>query len=78
MVNKIAPIPIYFMHGEKDWIIKPQHSEKLFEHAKDSKKLLIIDGTDHAKKIFDSNPDEFIKECVNWFKETFCGKSLDV
>ena len=74
VVSKIAPVPIYFMHGEKDWIIKPEHSKKLFKKARDPKKLLIIDEAGHAEKIYDDNPEEFIKECVAWFDETLCKK----
>ena len=71
VVSKIAPVPIYFVHGGKDWIIKSTHSEKLFQQAQEPKKLLIIDEAGHAEKIFDSSPDEFIKACVAWFDETF-------
>ncbi|MBU1043588.1 MAG: alpha/beta hydrolase [Candidatus Omnitrophica bacterium] len=75
VVSKIAPVPIYFIHGEKDWIIKPKHSEKLFEKALDPKKLLIIQQAGHAEKIFDSNPNQFIQECVQWFEQTLCAKT---
>jgi len=70
VVDKISSTPVYFIHGSDDWIIKPKHSQKLFAKAKEPKKLLIINGTGHAEKIFDAQPDEFIKECLAWFKKT--------
>jgi pimeloyl-ACP methyl ester carboxylesterase len=75
VVSDIAPAPIYFIHGEKDWIIKPEHSKKLFTKARDPKKLLIVEQAGHAEKIFDLNPDEFIKECLMWFKDTLGNKN---
>ncbi|MFH1062291.1 MAG: alpha/beta hydrolase [Candidatus Omnitrophota bacterium] len=53
MVSDIALAPIYFINGEKDWIIKPEHSKKLFAKARDPKKLLIVEQAGHAEKIFD-------------------------
>lgn len=70
VVDKISPVPIYFIHGAKDWIIKPSHSRRLFAKAKAPKKLTVIEDTGHAEKIFDNKPGEFIKECVEWFSKT--------
>lgn len=70
VVKDISPVPIYFIHGDNDWIIKPEHSQKLFAKAKEPKKLLIIDNVGHAEKIFDDKPQEFINECRQWFDRT--------
>ncbi|MFC1806875.1 alpha/beta hydrolase [Candidatus Omnitrophota bacterium] len=72
VVEGISPVPIYFIHGANDWIIKPEHSQRLFEKAKEPKKLLIIDGVGHAEKIFNDKPNEFINECSQWFNKTLC------
>ena len=70
VVEAISPTPICFIHGAKDWIIKSSHSQKLFAAAKEPKKIKIIAGVGHAEKIFDDKYDEFMGECLGWFKET--------
>ena len=70
IVNKIAPKPTLFIHGEKDWLIKPSHSKRLFERARDPKALKIIKDGGHAERIFDVFPDMFIAICTDWFKDT--------
>jgi pimeloyl-ACP methyl ester carboxylesterase len=69
IVDKIT-VPVYFFHGENDWIIKPYHSTRLFEKALCEKKITIMPGTGHAEKIFDVKAKEFIDECVKWFDNT--------
>ena len=70
IVDKVAPTPILFLHGEKDWLIKPQHSRVLFEKALQPKKLYIIHNVGHAEKIYDDVPDSFKAVCLEWFAET--------
>jgi len=70
IVDKISPVPLLFIHGEKDWLIKPIHSQRLFEKAKDPKALTIIKGGGHAERMFDVFPDQFMKICLDRFRET--------
>ncbi|OGX32769.1 MAG: hypothetical protein A2787_03535 [Omnitrophica WOR_2 bacterium RIFCSPHIGHO2_01_FULL_48_9] len=70
IVDKIAPTPVLFMHGAQDWLIKPQHSEKLFAAAAEPKRLVIIPNAGHAEKIYDSHPQEFMRLCQEWFSRT--------
>jgi pimeloyl-ACP methyl ester carboxylesterase len=70
IVDKISPTPVLFLHGEKDWLVKPSHSQRLFERAKDPKALEIIKDGGHAERIFDVLPDQFMKICLDRFKET--------
>ena len=56
--------------GEKDWLIKPSHSQRLFDKAKDPKALTIIKDGGHAERIFDVFPDKFMKICLDRFRET--------
>lgn len=70
VIEKISPTPCLLIHGKKDWLIKPYHSKKLFEKAKDPKKLILLPNVGHAEKIFDDNPDEFISACTDWFNST--------
>ena len=70
IVDQITPIPVLFLHGEKDWLIKPGHSQRLFEKAKEPKAITIIKDGGHAERIFDVFPDQFMKICLDRFKET--------
>jgi fermentation-respiration switch protein FrsA (DUF1100 family) len=70
IVSKISPAPILFIHGEKDWLIKPSHSQRLFDMAKPPKALTIIKNGGHAERIFDEFGDQFMKICLDRFRET--------
>jgi hypothetical protein len=70
IVDKISPTPVLFLHGEKDWLVKPSHSQRLFEKAKEPKALTIIKGGGHAERIFDKFHDQFVKICSDRFRET--------
>jgi alpha/beta superfamily hydrolase len=61
---------ILIMHGEKDEVVPLEHAYKIYENAKDPKKLIVHKGGDHRM----SNPnhqDDFIVECVSWFKKFY-------
>ena len=70
VVDKISPIPVLFLHGEKDWLVKPEHSQLLFDKANDPKALTIIKDGGHAERMFDAFPDQFMKICLRQFRET--------
>jgi len=70
VVHQISPRPILFIHGQKDWLIHPSHSQKLFEKAGERKAINIIQDGGHAERIFDVFSDRFEKICLDWFKET--------
>lgn len=46
-VASISPIPLLFVHGENDEIVPFHHSLKLFEAAKEPKKLITIPQGSH-------------------------------
>jgi len=77
-LNKIKPIdvvdkikvPIYFIHGEIDWLIKPWHSQALYAKAKSKKKITIIREGPHAEYLIRKNKDETISLIRNWLQET--------
>ncbi|MBF0217261.1 MAG: alpha/beta fold hydrolase, partial [Candidatus Omnitrophica bacterium] len=70
IVDKISPTPVLFIHGGKDWIVKPSHSERLFRAAKEPKTIMTIKDGGHAERIFDIFPEEFMKICLDRFSET--------
>ena len=70
IVDKISPVPVLFVHGEKDWLIKQKHSRRLFNMAKEPKAFSIVKDGGHAERIFDAFPEEFMKICLERFRET--------
>ncbi|MBF0531878.1 MAG: alpha/beta hydrolase [Candidatus Omnitrophica bacterium] len=71
IVDKIAPRPVLFIHGSDDWLIHVHHSRELFEKAKQPKQIEIIEKGGHAEKLFDDQPDVFLKICLDWLKINF-------
>ena len=69
IVDQIAPCSVLFIHGSDDWLIKPWHSQDLFNKARDPKKIEIIPHAGHAEKIFDDYPDLFMRICRDWLGE---------
>jgi pimeloyl-ACP methyl ester carboxylesterase len=70
IVDQISPVPILFIHGKKDWLISYQHSEKLYQKAREPKKLVILPQAGHAEKIFDADPEKFHTLCLQWLEQT--------
>ena len=70
IVNEISPIPVLFLHGEKDWLVGVEHSQLLFDKANDPKVLTIIKDGGHAERMFDNFPDQFMKICLRQFRGT--------
>ncbi|MBU1122768.1 MAG: alpha/beta fold hydrolase [Candidatus Omnitrophota bacterium] len=69
VIDKVK-VPVFFVHGGKDWLIKPEHSRKLFDRANNPKSMHIVQDAGHSEKIFDGYPSEFEKLCVDWFDKT--------
>lgn len=61
---------ILIMHGEKDEVVPLEHAHTIYEKAKGPKKLIIHKGGDHRMSNSD-HQDNFIVECVSWFKKFY-------
>lgn len=68
-VDKIQ-IPILYIHGSRDWVIKPWHSQALYDKTQSKKRLVIIKNGPHAEYLFRDNRQEFLQEMRKWFKDT--------
>lgn len=68
-VSKVRA-PILFLHGTKDWLIKPEHSERLYEAAQSKKRLAMIEGGPHAEYLILKNREASLTHILNWLKET--------
>jgi len=73
-VDKIQ-IPILYIHGEKDWVIKPWHSQALYDKTKSKKRLVFIKNGPHAEYLTRDYFEQFISEVKTWFKETLSGEA---
>lgn len=68
-IDKISPMPILIIQGEKDPIIFKHHAEALYKKAKEPKKLVIIKNGLHAEELYRQNPKEFLNICTSWLME---------
>jgi pimeloyl-ACP methyl ester carboxylesterase len=68
-VGKIT-IPIMFIHGSRDWVIRPWHSEALYQKAGGIKKIIFIKNGPHAEYLMRDYPEQFVAEVKTWFLDT--------
>lgn len=68
-IGKIT-IPIMFMHGSRDWVIKPWHSKALFQKATGMKKIVFLKNGPHAEYLMRDYPEQFTAEVKTWFSDT--------
>ncbi|MCA9393420.1 MAG: alpha/beta fold hydrolase [Candidatus Omnitrophica bacterium] len=62
--------PTLFVHGQKDWLIAPEHSRKLYGKANCRKDLLILKDGTHAEYIFRADKDGTLAVFLEWFHKT--------
>ncbi|GAG80535.1 unnamed protein product [marine sediment metagenome] len=63
-------MPILFIHGNRDWVIKDYHSQKLYDAALTYKKIEIIKGGLHAERLIQQYPNKMKNLILDWFTET--------
>jgi uncharacterized protein len=68
-VGKIT-IPVMFIHGSRDWVIRPWHSEALYQKAGGVKKITSIKNGSHAEYLMRDYPEQFLSDVKNWFLDT--------
>jgi fermentation-respiration switch protein FrsA (DUF1100 family) len=68
-VDKIT-IPIMFIHGSRDWVVRPWHSQALYQKAGGKKKIIFIKNGSHAEYLIRDYPEQFVAEVKNWFLDT--------
>ncbi len=60
-------IPVMFIHGSRDWVIRPWHSEALYRKAGGMKKIISIKNGSHAEYLIRDYPEQFVAEVKEWF-----------
>lgn len=63
-------IPVMFIHGRRDWVIRPWHSEALYQKTESTKKIFFINNGSHAEYLMRDHPGEFTLEVKRWFFDT--------
>ncbi|MFB0562735.1 MAG: alpha/beta hydrolase family protein [Candidatus Lokiarchaeia archaeon] len=61
-VGKISPRPVLIVHGDQDDVIPVQSAHKLYENAKEPKKILIFKNVNHQIR----NNQEAMDAVVEW------------
>ena len=69
IVKKIGT-PIFYIHGDADWIIRCWHSEELYKNTAAFKRLSIIKNGPHAEYLLREHKDEMLRLIREWFNET--------
>lgn len=51
VVDRIAPVPLLFLHGTADRVIPASHSQRLYDRAREPKTLWLVPDLDHTEAI---------------------------
>ncbi|MDD5730958.1 MAG: alpha/beta hydrolase [Candidatus Omnitrophica bacterium] len=63
-------MPVFFVHGEKDWVVKPWHSKILHANAASPAKIAFIKNGPHAEYLIRDNQAEMLDLIKDWLEET--------
>jgi hypothetical protein len=66
---KKLTIPILYIHGDKDWVVKPWHSQKLYDNTSGEKERALIKNGAHAEYLARDNTNEVVKLIKEWFNK---------
>jgi alpha/beta superfamily hydrolase len=69
-VKSLKNIPILFIHGDNDWVVKERHSKKLYEAANTYKRIEIVKGGLHAERLIQLHTEMMARLISEWFSET--------
>jgi uncharacterized protein len=64
-VDKISPRPLLLIHGDIDDIVPVRHAEKLFKHAGEPKKLVILEGAGHRLRL----EERAVSTALEWLQQ---------
>ena len=74
-ISDIKNTAIFFISGDKDWVIEERHSKKLFDAANMPKKFQVIKDGLHAERLIQFNEDTMQSIMLDWFSETLGAKN---
>lgn len=56
VVHRIGPRPLLIVHGAENGLHKPSEAYSLFEHAREPKRLELLESSGHIEWVFDDHP----------------------
>ena len=59
-----------YLHGDDDWLVKPWHSNALFEKTRSKKKLVLVRTGSHAEYMLRHFSKKIIPLIKSWFSKT--------
>ncbi|MCL4459636.1 MAG: alpha/beta hydrolase [Chloroflexi bacterium] len=68
VVEQLSPTPLYLVHAVNDFLMPAQLAKNLYKRAKEPKRLVLLDTSDHAF-IQPANEQKVIALAVDWLKE---------
>lgn len=68
-VKRIS-IPVFYIHGDQDWVIRPWHSKVLYENTNSKKKIEMVKDGPHAEYLMKKFLKQLVTSIKKWFKET--------
>ena len=69
IVDRISPRPILFITTENDRLVPPEESEQLYAHAREPKKLVVLEGYGHYEVYQQPAFGEVMAATLDWFRE---------
>ncbi|MDT0379983.1 alpha/beta hydrolase [Streptomyces sp. DSM 42041] len=73
VVHRLAPRPLLVVHGAENRLHRPEEARALYDHAREPKRLRLIEGAGHTEWMFDEHPTfrELVEELDGFFAEAF-------
>jgi fermentation-respiration switch protein FrsA (DUF1100 family) len=72
-IHQISPIPVLLIHCLQDAVVYYQHSERLYEAARDPKQLWLINGCNHVEVFTEAQSDSsYRQKLVQFFMDHRC------
>jgi len=67
LVDKISPRAAMWICGSEDTLLPPAQSRSFYEHAKEPKKLVILEGYEHHALYHDSGFALVMQNAIEWY-----------
>ena len=63
-------IPVFYIHGEADWLIQPWHAQVLYDKTCASKRMLLVKDGPHAEYLIRKSKEDTLQAIRSWWQET--------
>ncbi|OEU96472.1 alpha/beta hydrolase [Streptomyces oceani] len=73
VADRIAPRPLLVVHGAENELHRPEEAHELLAHAREPKRLRLIEGAGHTEWMFDDHPTfrGLVEELDTFFASAF-------